>query len=417
MKTIAITFAGRRDRMTNELKFMNAFIESNIVDEWHIWNFSRNADDNNWLINSFSTNSEYYTTATSHDYLQISSTPRTQFDISVKAIGNAHIKLTLSGNEIIECVFGSVENTKSILRTFNFGQFASFLPPLLLADAPLKVGNNEIKLQLTNGVLLATLNDVTIFSYPTNAALINDIRIHTGYGASGIWKHASDGSKIKIININSKGNDGYNNCYKYYCASDFSDAIFIKIDDDIIFCDSENIASFIKAVSQCSDLAIWSANVMNNGVCAYFQKEKGYFPDHDLNFEYPPKGFGGTLWESAQLCGKLHQYFIDNSTFILQKARASKEPIELPQMDRLSTNFVAFKYPIMIMMALARELTKINDDEHLMTVSLPALFGIKKYIFENMIVSHLSFYKQEVEGNLRATEIASQYTKRFYPSV
>ncbi len=82
---------------------------------------------------------------------------------------------------------------------------------------------------------------------------------------------------------------------------------------------------------------------------------------------------------------------------------------------QFSTNFVAFKYPIMIMMALAYELTKNNDDEHLMTVSLPALFGLKKYIFQKLIVCHLSFFKQD--ENLQASEIIDQYTKRFYPSI
>ena len=54
MKKIAITFAGRKDRMANQVRYMNEFLEEGVIDEWHLWNFSRNAHDNNWLISSFS---------------------------------------------------------------------------------------------------------------------------------------------------------------------------------------------------------------------------------------------------------------------------------------------------------------------------------------------------------------------------
>jgi len=415
MKTIAITFAGRKDRMANQVKYMNEFLNADVFDEWHIWNFSRNAHDNNWLINSFSKNSECYTSASAVNYLEIINTAKTEFKISVKAASDAHILLDLGANEQVELVFGAFENSKSVLRSFINEPYALHKHPLLSADVPLHERNNDIMLRITKGKLVAVLNNTTIFEYAANADCINRIAIHTGYGSSGVWQYQRENSKIKLIHANSRGYEGFKSCYRYYCASEFYDAIFVKMDDDIIFCDSETIGDFIEAVGNSNELAIWSANVLNNGVCAYFQKENGYYTDDKFDFEYPRKGLWGTLWESAPLCAKLHQYFVENSNFVLQKARASKELITLPREDRFSTNFVAFKYPIMMMMALAYELTKNNDDEHLMTVSLPALFGLKKYIFQKLIVCHLSFFKQD--ENLQASEIIDQYTKRFYPSI
>ena len=413
MKKIAITFAGRKDRMANQVKYMNEFLKAGAIDEWHLWNFSRNAHDNNWLINSFSKSSECYTSASTVNYLEIVNTVTTEFRISVKAASDAHILLGLGANEQVELVFGAFENSKSILRSFTNEPYALHKHPLFSVDAHLYEQHNDIMLRMTKGKLVAVLNNKTIFEYTANADCINRISIHTGYGSSGVWQYERESSKIKLIHVNSRGYEGFKNCYRYYCASEFYDAIFVKMDDDIIFCDRESMNDFIEAVENSNELIIWSANVLNNGVCAYFQKENGYYIGEKFDFEYPRKGLWGTLWESAPLCAKLHQYFIKNSNFVLQKARASKELIALPKEDRFSTNFVAFKYPIMIMMALAYELTKNNDDEYLMTVSLPALFGLKKYIFQKLIVSHLSFFKQE--ESLAASGIIDQYTKQFYP--
>src|SRR5665213_2846514 len=118
MKTIAITFAGRKDRMANQVKYMNEFLKADVFDEWHIWNFARNAHDNNWLINSFSKNSECYTSASAVNYLEIVNTAKTDFRISVKAASDAHILLDLGANEQVELVFGAFENSKSVLRSF-----------------------------------------------------------------------------------------------------------------------------------------------------------------------------------------------------------------------------------------------------------------------------------------------------------
>jgi hypothetical protein len=109
MKTIAITFAGRKDRMANQVKYMNEFLNADVFDEWHIWNFSRNAHDNNWLINSFSKNSECYTSASAVNYLEIVNTAKTDFRISVKAASDAHILLNLGANKQVELGRGLIK--------------------------------------------------------------------------------------------------------------------------------------------------------------------------------------------------------------------------------------------------------------------------------------------------------------------
>ena len=44
-RTILVTFAGRRDRMQLLTRYVGAAIERGLIDEWHVWDFARNADD------------------------------------------------------------------------------------------------------------------------------------------------------------------------------------------------------------------------------------------------------------------------------------------------------------------------------------------------------------------------------------
>ena len=41
-----------------------------------------------------------------------------------------------------------------------------------------------------------------------------------------------------------------------------------------------------------------------------------------------------------------------------------------------------------------------NDDEFIMTKILPSLFGVRKFVYNHLLVSHLTFYKQEPLENL-----------------
>jgi len=48
-QTIAITFAGRRDRMSLLCASMRQAMDRKIVDAWHVWNFARNPEDAAWV--------------------------------------------------------------------------------------------------------------------------------------------------------------------------------------------------------------------------------------------------------------------------------------------------------------------------------------------------------------------------------
>lgn len=82
----------------------------------------------------------------------------------------------------------------------------------------------------------------------------------------------------------------------------------------------------------------------------------------------------------------------------------------LPEFDRFSINFIAFKHIILAYMVAGYSIYRNKkDDKEIMTQILPKIFGVKKYVFNKLLVSHLSFYKQEI--NLDIKPIVEAYKK------
>src|SRR5947209_1066751 len=52
-RTILVTFAGRRDRMQLLTRYAAAAIDAGLIDEWHVWDFTRTVEDAQWLRQMF----------------------------------------------------------------------------------------------------------------------------------------------------------------------------------------------------------------------------------------------------------------------------------------------------------------------------------------------------------------------------
>jgi 3-dehydroquinate dehydratase len=63
---------------------------------------------------------------------------------------------------------------------------------------------------------------------------------------------------------------GYKNVYRHYCQEEYRDAVFVKIDDDIVFIQTDRFGDFVDAITA-NPGAIVSANVVNNGACSRIQ--------------------------------------------------------------------------------------------------------------------------------------------------
>jgi hypothetical protein len=246
---------------------------------------------------------------------------------------------------------------------------------------------------------------------------------------------------IKKRSTNRKKWRDYYEYYDDYTASHPLD-IIVKCDDDIVFLDLNQFPAFLRTVASSDCESDWKeeknqknenenetdsssssfngllfANVINNGVAAYYQQQLfGILPNHTTDtgtdidhFEYPFQGLYGSLWESGAKATRLHEYFLSHSEqwlplLLPRGARGSDsyrsncyyyQPEILPIETRFSINFFAMKgchwWKI-------REVG--DDDEFHLTVSLPTVGRVMtNSLFSNFFVSHLSFAGQLKEMN------------------
>lgn len=192
--------------------------------------------------------------------------------------------------------------------------------------------------------------------------------------------------RIRVMEPQGKPFDAY---YDHYRPGDYADAMFVKADDDIVYVDLEQLQGFIEYRWQDQQTFMLSANVVNNGVCAYFQQLQGVLPAAFPRMPYPPEGMYGMLWERADLATQLHDIF-------LHSPQSFGYPGTTRAPDRLSINFISY---------LGRDLGLIQglrgDDEDMLSVKIPRATGRANLIYNPFVVSHLSFYSQD-EGMDRA---------------
>jgi hypothetical protein len=396
MRRIAFTFAGRERMMRNQVIFVGRLLELGLLDEWHVWNFARRKEDEDWLQRTFGENATVYTFGRTTEFTTLRQGSSSSSRIALRASNDAHLRFTLDTGASVEMVFGAQQNSRSLLWTSGPAPFQAQQPAPEESPATLRLFEaNAIDVELTAGTLVIRLNGEPAFTVGTAASSLHSLKARTGGGASGQWQAGDTPARISLINTGLKSQEGFRFAYAHYSNAQFHDACFVKLDDDIVFCDLEQFDSFMRDLETSDELKISSANIINNGVCAYYQERSGYFAGERFDFEYPKDGVCGSLWESSALCERLHSHFLRHRREII--ATASRQPAltELPRVDRYSINFIGFRYPIMLMMTYLFAMSKAKDDEHLMTALLPAAFGVRKYIFNRLVVSHLSFYKQE----------------------
>jgi hypothetical protein len=268
-KIIATTFAGRQDRMTLLVNYVLKALQSNIIDEYHIWDFSKNISDKEWL--------------------------------------------------------------------------------------------------------------------KTLPALDSRIKLFTD--------HEYVGGK--------RQNNQWKPFYSHYTLDNFDEkTVILKMDDDIVYIDLNQLEGFIDFRISNPDYFIVSANIINNGVTAGLQQMYGATPIELC----PPNGFPyesfcGKLWRDGSIAEKLHLYFIYNKEKFIKDGYYIQ-----PIGERISINFISW---------LGKDFTFTKDcyadDELNLSVSLPKLTQRHNAVFYPLLVSHLSFYQQVHRMNTRL--VLAEYTQ------
>ena len=391
---ILVTFAGRQKRMEILTQYIRRALDLGIIDEWHIWDFTRSPEDRDWVTREFGparymgSKVPYQAAGTVLPCASFRTSARIRHDLHIAVVPNDRPQ------DCYEIVVGGWQNTHSVLRKIKPDQLQSFdrnnegslwtkpTPGVLSPGQP-----NDVVLSIDPaGEPLLRINGVTIGKWPEiDLGAGASVHIRGGWGADLELCDVSAGTRRYIGNPNEKL--PYWQAYEYYATryGEFSDAVFLKCDDDIVYLDIDKLDGFVQFRKANPHYFIVSANVVNNGVCAYLQQAAGSLPASVGHFERPPGGFGGSLWESAERATQLHAFFL---------ASAGK-PLPLAQevidwTERQSINFIAWLGRDLLHMALPQ-----GDDEHALTIGVPTFLERPSAIYSDFMVSHLSFGPQE----------------------
>lgn len=375
-------------------KYVRRAMADGLIDEWHIWDFTRSAADHAWVTREFGP-LRHMGDAVAYQACGHASL-RAPLRLEAKITNDLHIAVLPKDDAetVYEIVVGGWNNQQSVVRKMKREQLTepdrsqvqatwARLTPGVLSPGRA----NEIILSIdASGTPELMVNGVTLGRWP-------DIALPSG---AEVMVRGGWGGDLELCHVNAPirryvGNPGdqmpYFQAYQYYAKRlpDFSDALFLKCDDDIVYMDLDGLAGFIDHRRKNPHYFVTSANVVNNGVCAYFQQVSGALPTSLGHFERPPGGFGGTLWTDPDKANKLHDFFL----------AAPKKELPLPSkvvdwQERQSINFIAWLGRDLQHMALAR-----GDDEKMLTVDLPAFLERPTAIYSDFTVSHLSFGPQE----------------------
>jgi len=390
-KVIFTIFSGRKYCLKILVKYLKKSLELKMIDEVHFWNYTKNCYDEQY-IKSIS-NLKRTSSTDDHKYTKI--TPiveNNSFELNIKASNDIHIKI---GNKNIEyeIVLGGWNNTRSVIREINDNGNEIFsLMRNYIADDK---NYNSYKVKIINDVLCVFKNNELLMNVNIQSNFeINEVFFKTGYNSVGhLTYNSNKNNGFYFMDTCSKEN--WKNYYYYYDDKTYENDIIIKCDDDIVFIDLLKLPNFIKFVKE-NDHDLVFANIINNGVCAFFQQNRYNLIPKDLMYlEYPNynnnMGFRGSLWENGIKAEKLHKYFIENYTRFIDNIY-NNEHIKIK--SSFSINFFALK---------GKKWNKIvdscsGDDEYNLTVNYVINRNFTNILYTEFIVSHLSFYQQNNTG-------------------
>jgi hypothetical protein len=399
-------FSGRQSNIEILKKYLQKALELNIIDEVHFWNYTRKSQDEDYLKTI--SNLKRTSSKINSNYLLINPIiSNNSFELNVKASNDIHIKLIILDKEY-EIVLGCLDNTKSVIRENNTEIFN-----LIQNNVVDKNNYNNFKINIDNGIMNIVKNNKLLISHniknddnDDNEFEIKDVYIKTGNNSVGNFKYnVNKNNGFYFMDVCEKKQ--WANYYHYYDDKEFENDIIIKCDDDIVFIDLYKLPNFIDFIKK-SDYDLVFANIINNGVSAYYQQNKYKLIPKDLMvLEYPHKGGGGSLWQSGKKAEDLHNYFIKNYTLFLDNEYNNEI---IPINDRFSINFFGYK---------GNQFHKIKNagddhcDEYSLTVKYVEKNRFKNILYSDFYVSHLSFYQQNRTG-INLNNLIDSYNKLYY---
>ncbi|RWX75433.1 hypothetical protein EPK99_17165 [Neorhizobium lilium] len=404
---VLVTFAGRQQRMEILTSYVRKALERGLIDEWHIWDFTRAPEDHDWVSNEFGP--VRYMHADVPYMPKGSLSKSSSFRMRASIGSDLHLALLnpADPDNFFEFIIGGWDNQGCGLRKLSREGLKTFdreFEPYWIRPTPGVLSNgsaNDILLQLDpSGVPSLFVNGVFIGSWPEiTIAEEASVMVRGGFGADLEILDVTDSVRRYIGQPQEKA--PYYRSYDYYAKhqAEYAETVFLKCDDDIVYMDLDKLNAFIDFRILNPHYLVLSANVVNNVACAYWQQVAGMIPRELGQFEYPPE-YGGSLWQSPEKANALHDFFLSKT---IKALPLPKQVIEMSG-ARVSINFIAWLGKDLKHMSFGRA-----SDERTLTLDLPAFLKRPVGIFSDFTVSHLSFGPQEL--GLHVERLLAGYEK------
>jgi hypothetical protein len=395
-KVILTCFAGRRRNMDLLLAYTDKLHSMGLMDEMHIWDFSKDPKDGAWLSQAFQRAPILSTSRYEYINTGLNLRASDMAELSFKGHKDAHVMLTnAEGSAVAEISIGAYNNSCSFLRNSKQGEAICHRGGMACG------GCRWRKLGISVGVS----GDATV-SLDGEAIMAGHLGGHMKFPL-GIWVAGWNGSEevqwilpdedennrphpyARMFGVKNK--NSWSEYYQHYTTQLYPNHVIIKSDDDIVFIDHDAFGRFIEDRTANENPILLFPSIVNNGVCAALQKSRGYLA-RELG-DFKKENVMGRLWGDGRLCGSLHSHFVERHESWLSKARASSEILGVPIGDRVSINFFAILSKDLYVYQMLG-----HDDERDITVEVTRRLNRGHAISMNMTVSHLAFYKQRETG-------------------
>ena len=215
-----------------------------------------------------------------------------------------------------------------------------------------------------------------------------------------IYLHNYDNNEITLKKPRIKTD--WNPFYKTISKWSDNDVV-IKCDDDILFIDINSLKNAINDRIKDKISFLIHSNCINNGLCAYYQKD--LFPKlkNELS-KYPTGGIMGILFEKPELAYVLHNQF--SSDLLMNMNNLNKYLLDdIYITSRISINFILIN---------GSDLKYLEDvsihDEYEVSSLIPEKLLRPNKIKGDLITSHLSYTFQD-KILLNRPELLSNYQK------
>lgn len=225
------------------------------------------------------------------------------------------------------------------------------------------------------------------------------INTHNGADIEFFLKCAETFPKINLVWQPDGVVNGIKSINAFYLKCVEDDTIYFKLDDDIIWMESNLIEKMVKFRIDNPEYFLVSPLVINNALCTYLLQERKKIK---LNQYYNSRASHKILWRNGDFAVELHQWFLNtklrNDSFA--ELYCGKQPVA---MTRFSINSILW---------FGHEMRKFNgdvpgDDEEFLSCIYPTRQGLSNCINGDAILAHFAFFTQREK--LDKENILEQY--------